>query len=149
MIIGDLQLELRDQHSAAFDAANFADAERHVLARNEGAGRDEHALHPGPRIGRPAYDLHRIAGAGVDHADTQPIGVRMLLGGDHTCDGKRGEHLAAIDHSLDFEPDHRELVDDRGERSIGIEMLLEPSQGEFHHPLNPPARVGKSSGRKP
>ena len=50
--------------------------------------------------------------------------------------------------AFDLEPDHGELVDDRGERLVGVEMLFQPGQGEFHE-LNPPASVGKSSGRKP
>ena len=50
--------------------------------------------------------------------------------------------------ALDLEPDHGELVDDRVERLLGVEVLLEPGEGEFHA-LNPPASVGKSSGRKP
>ena len=61
VVVGDLQLELRHQHAAAFDAADLADAERHVLAGNVGAGRHEHAVHAGARIGRAADDLHRVA----------------------------------------------------------------------------------------
>ena len=39
VIVGNLQLRLRAQHAAAFDAADGADAERDVLSRDEGAGR--------------------------------------------------------------------------------------------------------------
>ena len=63
-------------------------------------------------------------------------------------DRERCEQLAPVRHALDLEPDHGELVDDRGERLLGVEVLLEPGEGEFHA-LNPPASVGKSSGRKP
>ena len=143
-----LQLELGHQHAAAFDAADLADAERHVLAGDVGAGRHEHADHAGARIGRAAHDLHRVAGAGVDHADAQPVGVRMLLGRDHARDGERRQRLALVVDVLDLEPDHGELVDELVERLVGVEMLLEPGEGEFHQ-LNPPASVGKSSGRKP
>ena len=86
VVVGELQLELGDQHAAAFDAADVADAERDVLARNVGARRHEHALHAGARIRRAAHDLHRLAVAGIDHADAQPIGVGMLLGRDHARD---------------------------------------------------------------
>ena len=58
------------------------------------------------------------------------------------------ERLGLVLDALDLEPDHGELVDDLGERSIGVEMLLQPGEGEFHE-LSPPASVGKSSGRKP
>ena len=36
---------------------------------------------------------------------------------------------------LDLEPDHGELVDDLVERRVGVEMLLQPGQGEFHGAL--------------
>ena len=148
VVVGELQLELGDQHAAALDAADLAHAERHVLARDEGAGRHEHALHAGARVRRPAHDLHRIAAAGIDQADAQPVGIRMLLGGRHPSDDERRQHLAAVGDALDLEPDHGELVDDRRQRRVGVEMLLEPGEGELHV-LSPPAKVGKSSGRKP
>ena len=56
--------------------------------------------------------------------------------------------LRLVLDALDLEPDHGELVDDLVERRVGVEMLLQPGEGEFHE-LNPPASVGKSSGRKP
>src|SRR5262249_46028486 len=113
------------------------------------------------------------------------------FGRDHPRDGERRQQLAPVCDALDFEPDHGELVDDRRKRRVGVEVLLEPGGGEFHHfvdlsfiplpgsisryrrrewpsglsidpgwiivrrttgndqLLNPPARVGKSSGRKP
>ncbi len=132
VVVGDLELELGDQHAAALDAADLADPERHVLARDVGAGRHEHAGHAAARIGRAADDLHRIAGAGVDHADPQPVGVGMLLGRDDARDGERRQRLAAVDDVLDLEADHGELVDDRVERLVGVEMLLEPGESEFH-----------------
>ena len=94
VVVGQLQLGFRDQHAAALDAADGADAERDVLAGNEGAGRREHALHAGARIGRAAHDLHRLAVAGVDHADAQPVGVRMLLGLDHARDREGASSFA-------------------------------------------------------
>ncbi len=140
VIVGEAELELGDQHAAALDTADLADAERHVLARDVGAGRHEHARHARARIGCAADDLHRLAGAGVDHAHPQPIRIGMLLGGDHTRDGERRQYLAAIGDALDLEPDHGELVDDLVERLVGLEMLLEPGQREFHGRV-PSARV--------
>ena len=63
-------------------------------------------------------------------------------------DDERLEQRRLVLDALDLEPDHGELVDDRGERLVGVEMFFQPGQGEFHE-LNPPASVGKSSGRKP
>ncbi len=152
MIVGDLQLGFGHQHAAAFDVADLADAERDVLAGDEGARRREHAFHAGARIRRAAHDLDRLAVAGVDHADAQPVGIGMLLRLDDARDDERREQFRLVLDALDLEPDHGELVGDLAERVIGVEMLLEPGEGEFHHGdygLNPPASVGKSSGRKP
>src|ERR1017187_512769 len=97
-------------------------------------------------------DLNRLVTfrdlADVDHADAQAIGVRVLLGGDDRGDDERLEQAGFVLDVLDLETDHGELVHDRGEPLVGVEMLLEPGQGEFHE-LNPPASVGKSSGGKP
>ena len=133
MVVGDLQLEFGHQHAAALDPADLADAERHVLARDESPGRNEYALHARARIGRPAHDLHRIARAGIDHAHAQPVRVRMPFRRDHPRDAERRQHLAPVCDALDFEPDHGELVDDRRKRRVGVQVLLEPSEGEFHH----------------
>ena len=129
VVVGDLQLEFGHQHAAAFDAANLADAERHVLAGDVGAGRHEHAGHAGARVGRAADHLHRLARAGVDHADAQPVGIGVLLGRDHARDGERRQRLALVGDVLDLEADHGELVDELVERCVGVEMLLQPGRG--------------------
>ena len=149
MILGDLQFGRRAQHAAALDAADGADAERDVLAGNEGAGRREHADQAGARIRRAADDLHRRAAvAGIDHADAQAIRIGMLLGRDHARDGERRQRLRLVLDVLDLEPDHGELVGELFQRLVGVEMFLQPGEGEFHE-LNPPASVGTSSGLKP
>ena len=129
VIVGELQLELRHQHAAALDAADVADRERHVLARDVGARRHEHALHAGARIGRAAHHLHRLARAGIDHAHAQPVGIRMLLGRDHARDGERREHLAPCPDALDLEPDHGELVGDLVRRVWCRDARLQPGRG--------------------
>ncbi len=132
VIVGDLQLGFRDQHAPAFDVADLADPERDVLAGDEGAGRREHADHAGARVRRAAHDLDRLAVAGIDHADAQPIGIGMLFRLDDFGDDEGREQLRLVLEALDFEPDHGELVGDLAERTIGVEMLLQPGEGEFH-----------------
>ena len=122
----------RAQHAAALDAADRADAERDVLAGNERARRREHALHAGARIRRAADDLHRRAVAGVDDADAQPVGVRMLLGGDHAGDGEGGQRLRLVVDVLDLEADHRQLLGELFERLVGVEMIFQPGERELH-----------------
>ena len=130
MVVGELQLGFRHQHAAAFDAADGADGERDVLAGDEGAGRREHALHAGARVGRAAHDLDRLAVAGIDHADAQAVGVGMLLGGNDRGNHERLSTRLVLD-ALDLEPDHGELVDDRRQRSSVSRCSLS-QQRELH-----------------
>ena len=71
MVLGNLQLGRRTQHAAAFDAADGADAERDVLAGDEGAGRREHADQSRARIRRAANHLHRRAPSPVSTMQTR------------------------------------------------------------------------------
>ena len=118
-----------------FDAADHAFGERDLLAGDEGADRREDAAHAGARIGRAADDLHRRAVAGVDHADAQPVGVRMLFGLDDARDDEAGVFGAGIFDALDLEADARQRLDDFGERRLRIEMVFEPGEGEFHEAI--------------
>ncbi len=133
VIVGHLQLEFRDQHAAALDIADLADAERGILAGDEGARRGENALHARARIRRAANHLDRIAGAGIDHA-YPAAGRRWDAASASTTrammNGARSFRLVL--DALDFEPDHGELVRDLCKRTIGVEVLLEPTEGEFH-----------------
>ena len=133
VIFRNLQFGRRAQHAAAFDAADGADAERDVLAGNEGAGRREHADQPRPRIRRAADHLHRRGAiAGIDHADPQAVGIGMLLGRNHARDREWRQRLGLVLDMLDLEPDHGELVGELFQRLVGVEMFLQPGEGEFH-----------------
>src|SRR4029079_16388926 len=67
-----------------------------------------------------------------DQTHPQPVGIRVLLGRDHTRDGEGRERLCLVVELLDLKADHGELVGDlRGGRA-GVEMLLQPGEGEFH-----------------
>jgi len=140
-----------DLYALGLDSMS-ADIKRDVLAGDEGAGRREHALHTGACIGRATHDLNGFVSlrdlADIDHADAQTIRVGMFLGRDHRSNHKWLEQARFVLDALDLEPDHGEPVDDLIERGDRVEMFFEPGQSEFHG-LNPPASVGKSSGRKP
>ena len=131
VIVGEFELGRRAQHAVRFDAADDALGERDLLAGDVGPDRREHALHAGARVGRAADDLHRLA-AGVDDADPQPVGVGMLLGFDDARDDEAVVLAARVLDALDLEADARQRVDDLGERGRGVEMVLEPGEGEFH-----------------
>ena len=149
VVIGNLQFELRHQHPATLDAANLADAQRHVFARDEGAGRHEDTFHARARVRRAAHDLDRLARASIDHAHAQAVRVRMLLGRDHSRDGEWRQHFAPVCDTLDLETDHGELVDNGCKRRLGVEVFLQPSKREFHHSADPglsPRPNGNRSG---
>ncbi len=109
------------------------------LPGNEGADRREHALHAGAGVGRAADDLHGLA-AGVDHADAQTVGVRVLLGLDHPRDDEAFVLRARVLDALDLEPDARQRIDDLGQRGGRVEMIFEPGEGEFHRYARPLGR---------
>ena len=89
----------------------------------------------------PAYIAIK---AGVPLVPVAIVGMRELLpmGAIHIRSGevvlRVGDPIATEDLA----------AGDRLERLVGVEMFLEPGEGEFHV-LSPPAKVGKSSGRKP
>jgi hypothetical protein len=85
---------------------------------------------------------------GVDHAYFELVRVGMLLAGDDGGDGEGRERLCLILDPLHFEPDHGELVDDRVERGVGVEVLLEPGEGEFHAKYSASALSEKKKGCK-
>ena len=100
--------------------------------------------------GRPlhVYDLDRLAAAGVDGQHLQLVGLRMALGGEDLRDGERRQLLAGVGDRFDLEADRGQLLRDLARRSLGLEMLPEPGEGELHAPT-PPLRVGTSSAAKP
>ena len=57
----------------------------------------------------------------------------MRLRLDDARDCERREQLGLVLDALDFEPDHGQLVGDLGKRPIGVEVLFQPGEGEFHH----------------
>ncbi len=133
VILGELQFSRGTQHAAAFDAPDGADAERDVLAGDEGAGRRKHADEAGARIRRATDHPHGWGAiAGIDHADAQAIGIRMLLGRDDARNRERRQRLGLVLDMLDLKPDHGELVGQLVQRRVGLEMFLEPGEREFH-----------------
>ena len=126
MIVGKAELALGEQHPVRFDAADDALLQVDAGSRNVRAGGSKHADHAGTSVRRAAHHLDQRAGAGIDHADLEAIGVRMLLRRNHLGDLEWRELGAAILDALDLKPDHGELVDDLGERGAGLQMLLQP-----------------------
>ena len=136
MVVAELQLARRAQHA---DAGHAAD---HRLLQHLARGRDHRAfgredrLDAGAGVGRAADDLEHAVPR-LDGAQAQPIGVRVLLGLADIADAERGQLGARIGHALDLEAQHGEPLAERVERRVGLEMLLEPWQGELHRDSPP------------
>ena len=74
------------KHAGTLHAADFADLERDIRARNETAGRGEHRFHSGSRVWRTAYDLFNPTPVSTLHARKRSALVRQRL--DHMRDAE-------------------------------------------------------------
>ena len=147
VILRDHHLAFRTQHAVRFDAADLRLLQIDAGARNVGARRREDAGHAGARVGRAAHDLNHAV-AGLDVADPEPVGIGVRARLDDLGDGESGQAVGHVDDVVDLEADAEQAVGDLVDGGPGVEMLLEPGESELHR-LNPPARVGTSSARKP
>ena len=152
MILAETQLIGRAQHAARGDAADHGFPQQGAGARNDGAGRRKHALHPGMGVGRAADDLD-LRLAGVDEADLQPVGIGMTFRRHDRRHGEGLERLRTVLDPFDIVAEHDEPVDDCAERGVGVEMGLEPVDRRLHAAAPPESgprtSEGMSSGRNP
>ncbi len=132
VVVAEAELGARAQHPAALDAADRAHRQGDVLARDVGARRREDRDEVGPGVRGAADHLHGFAGAGVDGADPEPVGVRVLLGRQDPGDDVGLERGGLVLDALHLQADPRERLGDGVEGSLGVEVVLEPGEGEFH-----------------
>ncbi len=67
----------------------------------------------GGRVGRTANDLQQFALTGIDLADPQLVGVRMLFGLDDLRDDNLGKHGGDTALLFHFQPRHGEQMPQR------------------------------------
>ena len=79
-----------------------------VAGMTEPVGRED-ALHAGAGVGRAADDLEHAV-LGIDRADPQPVGVRVLARLAHVGDAEGGQRGARVVDALDLEAEHGEPV---------------------------------------
>ena len=147
---GELHLAFRQHHAVAFDTADLSDLDCGVDAGDVVAGRGDHDLDACARVGGAADDL-KLAGGGQHLADAQFIGVGMLLGLENMTDGEGRETLGGVRDALDLEAEIGQGESDLVEGGVGLQMLLEPGEREFHETapdvpgrgLGDHARLGK------
>ena len=147
VVLAEAHLALGQQHAVADDAADFGLFERASQSGQVGAGGGEDGLHAGLRVGGAAHHLD-FAGAGLDAAHLEAVGVRMGCGLDDAGDGEITQAPGAVIHALDLEADHVQGLGDGRDGRVGLEVLLEPTEGELHA-SSPVVMVGTSRARKP
>ena len=72
----------------------------------------------------------------------------MAFRRQHFGDGEGGELGRRIVDAIDFKAQRGQGDRNRLDPGVGVEMRLEPGQGELHA-LTPPERVGTSKAEKP
>ena len=151
MIVAEAQLVGRAQHAARGNPADDGFFQQGAGARDDGAGGCEYPLHPGVRIRRAADHLD-LPIPGIHDAHFQPVGVGMAFGRNHRRDREGFEAGGAVLDPLHLMAEHDQAIDDRVERCLGIEMLLQPGERGLHPAppgSGPRTREGMSSGKKP
>ena len=147
VLVAQAHLALGAEHAAALDAPDLRLLEHDAGAGDGGAGRGEDALHARPRVGRAAHNLDLFR-AGIDRAEAELVGVRVLPRLHHIGDGEGRKLVTGAANALHLEPDGGELGRDVVERRVRFQMRLQPGEGELHA-LSPAARLGTSKGAKP
>ena len=105
MRVAQFQLAHRTHHAIALDTANGALAQFHAIRRHDRTGQAQHALHPGPRIGRAADDLQRCAIASIDAKHLQLVRIGMRGGGQHSGHTEPGQLFRRVFNSFDLMAD--------------------------------------------
>jgi hypothetical protein len=132
VVVAEPELGARAEHAVTLDAADRAHRQGDVLARDVGAGRREDRDEIGPGVRGAADHLHGRARAGVDGADPEPVGVRMLLGRQDLRDHVGLERGGLVLDALHLQADPRQRLGDGVEGGLGVEVVLEPGEGELH-----------------
>ena len=131
VLVGELHLALGEHHAVALDAADLADLDRGVDAGDVVAGLRDHHLDAGTRVRGAADDL-LLAVGGQHAADAELVGVGVGVRLEHLADGEGGQRLAGIADALDLEAEVGEGEGQLLERGGGLEVVLEPGEGELH-----------------
>ena len=113
------------------DAADRRLAKRHLDARHMRSWRREDADQALARVGRTAHHLHD-ARACLDLADAKLVRVRVRLSLKHARDGKILELRRRVFDAFHLKSDEGQLCCDLVERSIGLQVVFQPGEREFH-----------------
>ena len=150
MLVAQFQFAHGTHHAIRFDAADRALAQFHPVGGDHRARQAEHAFHSRARIGRTADDLQRVTLAGIDTQHLQLVGIRVRPRRQHMRDAEAGQLVGRVLDTFDLVADPVERGRNVGDRSVGLEVILQPFERELHAFAPTPAeRVGWSKAEKP
>ena len=120
VVVGaDRDLVLGQDHPVRLDAAELGLLQARAVGHDRARLGDRHDL-PGRDVRGAAHDLALVAGADVDRADGQPVGVRVLLGGEDAADEEVLERGDAVRvQRLDLGAGHGQAVLELGQAEPG------------------------------
>ena len=146
VLVRDEQLTLRAQHRLGFDAADGGGREHRTRCRNGDPGQCDDRRDAGARIGGTADNLLGAV-LRLHHALAQLVGIGVLLCQRDMRHGEVGKQLRLVGDFFHFESDADQALADFIQGGVGVEIFLEPGEGEFHD--RPPASVGTCSALNP
>ena len=134
MVLADPDLVLGQDHPVGLDAAQLRLAERRAVWHHRARARHRHDLARGD-VGRAADDRARLAGAGVDRADGQAVGIRVRFRGQDVADDEVGDIPDPnVVQPLHLQPAHRQDVGDLLGGHAGVAVLAQPCNRDSHAP---------------
>ena len=130
-VFGNAEFLGRTEHAGGLDAAHLGDLDREVAGQS-GAGQGARHAQADGDIRRTADDGRRLAATGIDLADIQTVGIRMLDDFQHLGDDDVVELGRDRLQSFDFEAGHGQQMGQFLARQPGVDEGAQPGFGEFH-----------------
>ena len=140
---GQAELVARAEHPVADDAHLLGPLDPPV-ARQDGTGKCHRDPLAGRDVRRAADDLERLAVAGRDARQRQPVGARMALHGQQLPDDDVLPVLAPADDALDLHPEQRQTLGEGLGAEVDVDVLAQPAERDLHRNCS---RKRRSSSR--
>jgi hypothetical protein len=128
----DRDLVLGEDHAVGLLAPELGLLEPRAVGHHRAGSRDRDRL-AGGDVGRAADDLRRLAVAGVDEADAEPVGIGVAVRLQHLAHDEvlqRGHPVRV--HAVDLGAGQRELRRELERLQPRIAVVVQPEEGQPH-----------------